>query len=101
VQQGVDPRCTLVLEHDSVSAGFMGNLRSRTTLYCKILARGAQILAEPFVNTLGITFPFKFIENTRQDTSGVYTSTFPLMLQHDTAFGNWISAVVDNSLTAL
>lgn len=104
VQQGVDPRCTIVLEHDSVGSGYMTQLRARTTYYAAILARGPAIETiggVPYPNALQLRFPFKFLENTRQDTSGVYTSTFPLGLLYDPTFGGWLTAIVDNSLAAL
>lgn len=104
VQQGVDPRCTIEVEHDSTAAAFMGNLRSRTTLYAKILARGAAvetITGVPYPLTLSLLFPFKFVENTRGDSDGVYRSTFPMALMYDPAFSGWLTVTVDNGLAAL
>lgn len=102
VEQGVDPRCTIVVEHDSAAAAFMNNWRNRDTLFCRILARGADIEAG-FPRALQLDFPFKFIENSRQDTNSVYTSTFTLALMYSSSFngGGWLQATVDSSLSAL
>jgi hypothetical protein len=105
VQQGVEAsRATVILEHDSVSAGYMANLRARTTLYAKIIARGAPIetvggVVFPYALTL--TYPFKFVDPSRQDTNGVYTSTFPMVPLYDPTFGGWLTTTVDTGFASL
>lgn len=105
VQQGVEAsRCTMVLEHDSVSAGYMTTLRARTTYYAKIIARGAAIETVGgivFPYNLTVLFPFKFVDPSRQDTGGVYTSTFPLAPMYDPTFAGWLTVTVDTNYSTL
>jgi hypothetical protein len=100
VQLGVEPRASLVLEHDSVGAGIMADLRARTTKFCRVVCRGPAIEAG-FPANLILTFPFKYIDNNRGDTNGVYMSTYPLALMYDSGFAGFIQADVDTSVTAL
>ena len=100
VEQGVEPTATIVLQHDSVSAAYMANLRAADTLFCRIIARGP-IVETGFAHRLQLTFPFKFTDNDRGDEDGVYSSTYELSMVYNSTFAGWIEAIVHNSLTAL
>jgi hypothetical protein len=104
VQRGFEPRCTMVLEHDSAAAALMATLRARTTNYAKILCRGPAIETVsniPFPAALQLSFPFKYIENSRGDVDDVYSSTYQLALMYDSTFGGFLTAAVDTSIAAL
>lgn len=100
VQKGVEPTVNLILEHDSVGAGFMTDLRARTTKFMKIIAHGAAI-ETGFSNWIQIFFPFFFTANTRGDQNDVYASTYTLGVKYDSTFGGWIQIDVDNAIAAL
>jgi hypothetical protein len=104
VVKGSEPRCTVQLEHDSVGAAIMADLRARTTKYCKILCRGPVIetvSTVPFLSALQITFPFKYIEPSRGDVDDVYMSTYQLALMYDPAFSGSLNMTVDTYVAAL
>ena len=104
VQLGLEPTAQLVLEHDSASVALMTSLRSRTTLYCKIMALGPTIetVTSPFLNQVSFFFPFRFIEADRGDVDGVFANTFNMSLIYEPiTFQGWLQVDVDNNLAAL
>jgi hypothetical protein len=104
VQQGIDPTASMVLEHDSASAALMADLRNRTTKYCKIVCFGPAVetlISIPYLSSLAITFPFRFLEADRGDVDAVYASTYGLGLVYDTTFGGWIKFEITNGQSAL
>lgn len=100
VQLGMEPTCTVVLEHDSVSAGFMTQLRAGTVYYATILSRGPFIEAL-IPHSLQLRFPFFFTDAPRSDVGGVAAATWKLNVCYDSTFGGFLTAIVDNTLLAL
>jgi hypothetical protein len=100
VQIGMEPTCTIVLEHDSVSAGFMTQLRAGTVYYATILSRGPFIEAL-IPHSLQLRFPFFFTDAPRSDVNGVAGATWRLNVCYDPTFAGFLTAVVDNTLLAL
>lgn len=100
VQQGVQPTATIVLEHDSQSAGYMANFRAGQTLYLTIFCRGPLIEAG-YAQYIKIQAPVKITQSARADANAVYANTYSLGLVYDTTFAGWISIAVQNALTAL
>lgn len=100
VNKGIEPVHTLVLEHDSVSAGFMSNLRNKTQTYLCLIAWGPQTEAG-FSNCLRMFVPFKFTQSVRGDTDDVYTATYSLSNQYDATLGSYAKIEIDNAISAL
>jgi hypothetical protein len=100
VNRGIEPTVTLVLEHDSTSAGYMATLRARTLNYLCMVAWGLPIETN-FANCLRIFFPFRFIQSVRGDVDDVYASTYTLNLMYDSVFSGFFQADLDNAITAL
>ena len=102
VEVAPDLTAELVLQHDSASVAYMANLRSKDTLFCRVVAHGPAV-ETGYPHRLQITFPFKFVNSDRGDTDGVHSSTYgmALMYSDDLAGGSWIEAIVENGLTAL
>jgi hypothetical protein len=100
IPKAVEPRATMILEHDSAAAALMADLRARNTRYCRILCRGPAVEAG-FPNRFSLTFPFKYITNTRADAAGVYSSTYTLAAIYDPTFAGFMQADVSCGITAL
>lgn len=100
VNRGIEPTASLVLEHDSISAGFMATLRARTLNYLCLVAWGLPTEAG-FANCLRIFFPFRFIQSVRGDVDDVYASTYTLNTMYDSTFAGFFQADVDNVLSSL
>lgn len=100
VNKGVEPIDTLVLEHESVSAGFMTNLRNKTQTYLCAIAWGPTI-ESGFQNCFRLTMPFKFTQSARADVDDIYASTYSLSNQYDSTFGGYVQIDIDNNLAAL
>ena len=90
----------LVVEHNSVAAAMVENLRNTDTRFMQILCSEGEI-EEGFPYRIEVTFPFKFLSDERGDQNDVYGSTFGFTPIYDSAFGGWLRVVVDNGLTAL
>jgi hypothetical protein len=104
VQKDLDATATLVLEHDSVSAALMADLRNRTTKYCCILANGPAVetlISIPYLNQLRIFFPFRFTESDRGDVEDVFANTYSTALLYDTTFNGWLQIDAYNGLASL
>lgn len=100
VDIGAEPTATVELQHDSESIAMINSLRDNETNYARILCRGREI-ETGFLQTLAITFPFKFNDVETLDANNVYSARFPLGLLHDDTFGGWIEAQVQNDVSSL
>lgn len=102
VEVPIDATAELILQHDSASVAFMGNLRSKDTLFCRMIAHGPNVEAG-YPHRIQLTFPFKFTGSDRGDQDAVWASTYAMAVMHSSSLagGTWIEAVVDNGLTAL
>lgn len=72
---------TLVVEHDSVAAGYMSEMRAKTARYIRLANIGAEIehvSTNHFNYWFRMTWAFDFQANDRADNSGVYASTFKM-----------------------
>ena len=104
VNKGMEPVSTLVLEHESVSAGYMASLRAKTQTFLCLIAWGPTIEVSgsiQFSNALRLVMPFKFTQSARGDVDDIYASTFTLSQQYDSTFAGYLQIDVDNALTAL
>jgi hypothetical protein len=104
VQQSIDPTAQLVLMHDAASAALMADLRNRITKYCKILMLGPAVetlIGVPYLNSLAISFPFRFIESDRGDVDAVYANTYNMGLIYDSTFAGFLQIDVTNGQAAL
>jgi hypothetical protein len=104
VNKGIEPISTLVLEHDSVSAGFMTNLRAKTQTYLAVIAYGAPVEisgAINFPNIFRLTMPFKFTQSARGDVDDVYAATYSISQQYDSTFAGYVQIDIDTAIAAL
>jgi hypothetical protein len=81
VEKNIDVAAMIILEHNSVGAGFMTDLRAKTEKWFRFLATGPALAAPDgaFNYKLQIDFPFKFIENSRADHADVWSSTYRMV----------------------
>jgi hypothetical protein len=103
-QNGIEPTGTLVLEHDSVSAALMADLRARTTKYLRLVSLGPTVetvATEPYLNSLVITAPVRLTESDRSDVDGAWSSTYSLGLIYDPTFAGFLQVDITNGLAAL
>lgn len=102
IEKAPDLSASLVVEHDSVAAGYMADLRASTQRVMRILASGPETATSSGIfYTLQITFPFIFAESDPSDVNDDYVSTFRLSPQYDTSFGGPCEVMVTNALSAL
>lgn len=90
------------LEHDSVGAGYMTQLRNKTDLWFRILATGP-LIEGSLHYLLQIDFPFHFKDNTRGDKNDVWSSTYHMEPIYKSTWngGAALKVLVQNDLTAL
>jgi hypothetical protein len=100
IPKGVEPKATIIMEHDLASANLMADLRARTIKYCTVLCRGPAVEAG-YASYLKLTFPFKFTENARGDQADVYSSTYTLSAIYDATFAGFLQADVQCGVAAL
>lgn len=77
VEKMVGLSAMLCIEHDTVGAGFMTQLRAKTDYWCRLLATGP-LIEGSLHYLMQIDFPFHFKDNTRADKSDVWSSTYHL-----------------------
>lgn len=80
---------SIVVEHDSVAAGYMADLRAKTLKVMRIKATGPEYTTGQNYE-FQITFPFMFADNSRGDQGGMWGSTFNLIPMYDNTFGGWV-----------
>jgi hypothetical protein len=100
VERSFDTKAQIVLQHDSVSAALMADLRARTEKFAKKIYWGP-VIESGFNYRICWTFPFKFMASTRGDKSDVWTGTYDLCPIYDSTFGTVITLEVDNNLQSL
>ncbi|HEU4752063.1 MAG TPA: phage tail tube protein [Armatimonadota bacterium] len=91
----------VILEHNSVAAGYMADLRSAKQKFLRIKALGPVIGAGPDQYTLQITMPFRFLENDRADSDDIWASTYNLGPDFETGLGSPIEIALTNGLAGL
>lgn len=99
VERASDYTASLVVEHDSVGAGYMADLRTAKTKFMRIKSTGGSYGAGNY--DIQITFPFKFREPTRGDNQNVFCSTYQLQPIYDSTFGQAIEIILAHGLVAL
>jgi len=72
---------TLVVEHDSIAAGYMTEMRAKSTRYIRLANIGPEIehvTTNHYNYWFRMTWAFKFIADDRADSGGVYADTFKM-----------------------
>jgi hypothetical protein len=104
VEKAPNQKLTLVMEHDSTAAGYMNDMRNKTTKYVRLEAYG------PVIETIGnyvfnyrmcYTWSFKFTGDDRNDKDDTWASTFELTPIDDNTLGGVVNVIIWNQLTAL
>ena len=104
IERAPEHSVNLVVEHDSIAAGYMTSMRNKTTKYLQLEAIGPVIetvSSQPFYYRLKMLFAFKFIDNDRGDQDDVYASTFVLQPIYNTTVGGVIKVTIENALAGL
>jgi len=100
VEIAPDYMAQIQVEHNSVAAGYMADLRNSAQKFCRYLITGP--LVQTGINaSIQITFPFKFQTPTRGDVDNIFASTFSLMPNYESGTGNGLEIVVINNIAAL
>jgi hypothetical protein len=102
VEKAIGFTVSLVIEHDSVAAGYMTDLRNKTEKWFRILCTGP-VIEGALHYLLQIDFPFHFKDNTRGDKKDVWASTYHLEPVYDSSWkgGAALQVQVQNTITAL
>lgn len=88
---------TLVLEHNSVAAGYMTQLRAATQRFLRV-AVAETIGGDSYA--LQITAPFWFLESGRGGQDDVHASTYRLGLGYESGLASAIEIVLTNTIGA-
>lgn len=99
VERASDYSASLTVEHNSVGAGYMADLRTAKQKFMRIKSTGASYGAGTY--DFQLTFPFKFAEPTRGDNQNVYASTYRLIPDYETVSAQAVEFILAHGLSAL
>jgi hypothetical protein len=89
----------LILEYNSVAAGYMTDLRTAKQKVMRIQATSDQEFSAGQFYALRMTFPFHFLGNEAGDNEDVYAAAYNLGPDYDADLGSFIEIVLTNGLT--
>jgi hypothetical protein len=100
VEKAPEVSTQVVVEHDSVAAGLMSDLRSAKQKFLRIKANGPEYsTGNPY--TLQITMPVFILENDRGDHDSLLGSTFNMVPDYESGFGSAIEVILAHGLSGL
>jgi hypothetical protein len=102
VEKANSVTCVVQMEKDSVSDGYMTNLRNADKLFAQLVTDGPTI--DGVQRKLDIRFPFSFMNPTRSQSENLQTASFEMEAIYDGTFatsGGFLTVAVTNGISAL
>jgi len=100
VEDAPELTSSIVVEHNSVAAGYMADLRTAKQKFLRLHALGPEV-SPGLQYEFRVTAPFVFQDNDRGDQDKTYASTFNLIPKFEDGFAGALEVYLVNALGGL